>query len=54
MASTEIRLTKAQAMQSRRDACKELPCYPVQYGRPQICSFCPWENKKYTPVEVTE
>lgn len=49
MASTEIRLTKAQALQSRRDACKEVPCYTVQNGKPQPCTYCPWENKEYKP-----
>lgn len=49
MASTEVRLTKKQALQSRRDACKEIPCYPVQDKQPQPCAFCPWQNKEYAP-----
>lgn len=52
MASSEIRLTKKQALQSRRDACKEIPCYIVQDKKPQPCTFCPWENKDW-PVEET-
>ncbi len=50
MASSEVRLTKKQAMQSRRDACKEIPCYIVQSKKPQPCTFCPWENREYAPA----